>query len=85
MSVLTQDRASLDDNRKQHSSFGNWYTMTNERLCLLILTDLDFSDSGALQFLKELSEEIERNHSAMLREGDCSIDRGTLEDSIRDL
>ena len=59
LSVLKQSAVSIDSNKKQPSSFGNWFTITHSNLCLIVLTSQNYGDEQSLSFLKELASKLE--------------------------
>ena len=83
--MLKQDVNMLESNKKQNSSFGNWYTFPYKELALIILADHDFNDGRAIQFLKALSNHLERSFPELLQNGAYEFDRHEMASMVRGL
>ena len=85
LSVLKHDRETVVSNRKQVSSFGCWYSIPYEDLCLVCLTDMDFGDGAALAFLKALSDALSEGFPELVKNGNSDFDRASLEQTVKEL
>ena len=85
LSVLKQDINVIESNKKQPSSFGNWFTFPYKDLCLIILADANFGDGRAIQFLKALAEELESDFSHLVTNGSADFDRHHMNRTVRGL
>ena len=85
LTVLKQDAHVIESSKKQPSSFGNWYAFPYKQLSLIILADLNFTDGRAIQFLKALSTNVERNFPQLVNDGNADFDRQRMADIVRDL
>jgi hypothetical protein len=79
MSILKQDSESLSDNRKQTSSFGNWFTLPYEKLGIIVLCDTALSDTVATQMIKNLSSDVANAFKDLPISPNSEIDRHKME------
>ena len=79
MSILKQDSHTLGENRKQTSSFGNWFTYPYEKLGLIVLCDPVLSDTVAAQMIKNLANDIGDSFKDLPNSPNSEIDRHKME------
>ena len=68
LSVLKLDSENVEENKKQTSSFGSWYTLPCWSLCLIVLSDTGFGDSQSMAFLQSLSDDLQKNFTSLCSE-----------------
>ena len=85
MSILKQSHESLEDNNKQTSSFGNWFSYPLDKLTIIILTDTLMADGSAMQLMKSLCGEISTSFPDLSLNPNSSISRSEMEKIVRSL
>ena len=85
MSIMKQDPESLENNKKQTSSFGNWYAVPYDRLYIIVLSDQIMSDKAASQMMNDLISEISSTFPTLSTNPSCEIERQRMERIIRNL
>ena len=85
MSILKQSSDSLKSNRKQSSSFGNWFTLPSDRITIIILADKLMGDGPSQQMMKNLLGEISSTYPDLPTNPSAPINRSQMETMVRSL